>query len=818
MINLFAVPSTDQSIYYLGQIFGFVGNVLPVSSAPMILGVMFKTFNTMVLSVAALIVLYVTIVGIMKTAQEGEFLGKNWNSLWVPIRMVIGIASLVPSPSGYCAIQIVVMWIIVQGIGAADVLWRTVLVYSDVAGSPVAQVGVPGVGISPQMRLLFQSLTCQETAHLNSSYPDTGVGSYYCSGRSSAFCNSSASQYRNISGDQSMSVGAQPKVMAGFSPSDYTKIYKIGPEGKCGALAYCDAQLACTYPVGPGQQNTSARKILCDACNAQKDTLQQSVDTLSKIAAQFASADLSFRLWAANKAEAPEGVLAYCRAKGISEDGCCIRPLTLTPFSPNAQELQKCQISAGTFPQNGDTAADLNNTTVTNLLWPYLIKPNLGESSNFINVVANNYVSTISAVLMEALGNQSTVIQSDILREASESGWIFAGAYYYQLAQSNDKLRGNTLPVLAVQAGSGLGSGYRSNYTAASYLASATVAGRTDAFSSSMPPELSSLSQLSDQANSSAQWLMNGLMGMMGSEGAGQRQTNPLASLQSIGSTILVVAQVLFGIMMIVILPLALIGNITPSVLGTFITNPIGPTLTTLVVILAPLIMLVMGALFIFGATLAIYVPLIPYMVYVMGVIAWFILVIEAMIAAPIVALGILSPSGHHEILGKSEQALLLLFGIFLRPSLMVFGLMAAMLLAIVVVTMINASFAGVTASIYQNPGLLEAILFLCAYVGIVIAALNKCFSLIHVIPDQVLRWIGHAGGREGGEGVSEMLGGAKGGVTSGAGVAKSGVGASQEGAKAGGEMAKGIRGAQKKAKQPGGPSIESTKPKKGEE
>src|SRR3990167_6962510 len=142
MISLFAPSVNDQSLVYLYSIFGSMNGVIPApggaaSSSTMVtlLGTMFKTFNSVVLAVGALIVVYITVVGIMNTAHEGKFMGKDWNNLWIPIRVVMGIASLVPTGSGYCGLQIVMMWVIVQGIGAADTLWGTALSYVNTMGS-----------------------------------------------------------------------------------------------------------------------------------------------------------------------------------------------------------------------------------------------------------------------------------------------------------------------------------------------------------------------------------------------------------------------------------------------------------------------------------------------------------------------------------------------------------------------------------------------------------------------------------------------------------------------------------------------------------
>src|SRR3990167_1726185 len=156
MINFFQIAPQDQSLYYLGTIFGLVGDLLPVQQAPLLLSIMFKFINTVALSIGAALVIYVTVVGLLKTAAEGEFLGRQWNSLWVPIRTVLGIAALFPTATGYSAIQVIIMWIVLQGIGAADTLWNTVLNYKAVVGNPTATVMIPAPTISDTMQNLFK--------------------------------------------------------------------------------------------------------------------------------------------------------------------------------------------------------------------------------------------------------------------------------------------------------------------------------------------------------------------------------------------------------------------------------------------------------------------------------------------------------------------------------------------------------------------------------------------------------------------------------------------------------------------------------------
>ena len=70
------------------------------------------------------------------------------------------------------------------------------------------------------------------------------------------------------------------------------------------------------------------------------------------------------------------------------------------------------------------------------------------------------------------------------------------------------------------------------------------------------------------------------------------------------------------------------------------------------------------------GVTLGLYLPMVPYIVYTFTALAWFILVIEAMAAAPVVALGLVSPAS--DTLGKAAQSVTIIASVFcpdLSPS-----------------------------------------------------------------------------------------------------------------------------------------------------
>lgn len=84
----------------------------------------FSVFNSGLLVVASLIVSYVAVMGVTNTANEGEAMGRNWSSLWTPVRIVSGGSVLLPTTSGYSFIQLIVMMFALWGVGFANTLFK----------------------------------------------------------------------------------------------------------------------------------------------------------------------------------------------------------------------------------------------------------------------------------------------------------------------------------------------------------------------------------------------------------------------------------------------------------------------------------------------------------------------------------------------------------------------------------------------------------------------------------------------------------------------------------------------------------------------
>lgn len=155
------------------------------------------------------------------------------------------------------------------------------------------------------------------------------------------------------------------------------------------------------------------------------------------------------------------------------------------------------------------------------------------------------------------------------------------------------------------------------------------------------------------------------------------------------------------------------------------------------------------------GVTLSAYVPFIPGLMFLFSVLAWLFAVIEAMIASPIILLGFTHPEGQ-DMLGKAEQALMLMLGVFLRPMLTVFGFLMSIILSYVAMKIFNTLFSlsllifmrsvfttAPTMTKYSLPLAFISSGIVVLYSYAILVLLELCYSTIYVVPDQVLKWIG---------------------------------------------------------------------------
>lgn len=145
---------------------------------------------------------------------------------------------------------------------------------------------------------------------------------------------------------------------------------------------------------------------------------------------------------------------------------------------------------------------------------------------------------------------------------------------------------------------------------------------------------------------------------------------------------------------------------------------------------------------------LAYILPNLPFLLWVGIIIGWTIMVVEAIIAAPLWAVMHLHPNGD-DLTGRGGNGYMLVLGLLLRPILIVFGLISAIILSGLFGQLINRVFFDIFSNNVASSALgFFAMLFgLAVYTALMFTVIKQTFNLMYIIPDQLLRWIG--GGQE---------------------------------------------------------------------
>ena len=187
------------------------------------------------------------------------------------------------------------------------------------------------------------------------------------------------------------------------------------------------------------------------------------------------------------------------------------------------------------------------------------------------------------------------------------------------------------------------------------------------------------------------------------------------------------------------------------------------PYITSVMMIL-PLITIFMNLSIAAGAMLALYVPLYPMMIFLFCVLSWFMAVVEAMVAGPLIAIGLTHPKGHSEILSKAEQAMMLLLSVFLRPVLIIISLFVACGICYVGIRVAMTGFAVALSTVIDggnaSAGIIDTVdsaadnhyplthivtypALIALMVILILKVMEQSFSIMSTLPNQILMWIG---------------------------------------------------------------------------
>lgn len=868
----FAPPPSDNSVMFLAQIFGIVDGVIS-GTGSQIFGKMMGIFNAAVLALGSIVLMYTLFIGTLNTAHEGEFLGKKWSSIWLPVRCTAGMALLIPKATGYCVMQIFIMWIVVQGIGAADKIWNSALNYlnaggkisqmqltSDrLSGAKFSKVDPSFVGASTIltgqvcMYGIQRSLENLREKYLNMAQNDLGP----CARPNAAwkiFCDNPIPDFMSTVNPLRYQLDADEKSydlpMPNFNSNTDIALY-THLNGICGNIHW-------NHFNNTGITDEQFERL--NFSSDQKNTYQNS------------------------------------RAIAIAEMYNTLRSIAIAMVEndPNLSEKERVENPASMdanlqfgVPTDEKAIPCNNYSSDKNCYFWQNAQDNRNSSVLFSGQELLNAVATYDGLMMPILNLSTELADSDkayrlrhFISQSKADGWMFAGSYFFNLVnlsgspQLQQKFKdeqsgldqSQMFDLPSCQKGGQYLPGdfcwffsQEVNFRHVEVLIQTLIrgAGNENALLSCQeslsfsPPNLYHPSDgyIQPKGRFSSSACASTVFGFIGNSyfinTPGQSDMKPMTlpdiplifsaprpnakkpvsgkcnNLVDMGSLSLClsssVGQVLSNLMsfitdtvfgmlslvfsMLLVVPIKL--TIWPQmqhaiyILSHVSMNPIvdlanmgaefiqntiyayigmvaiaglaafpmmGSVILVMITFFMPLYAAWLSFFLSIGFTTCYYIPMLPYIIFTFGVIAWFFAVIESMVAAPIFALGVTTPEGEG-LLGKGEHGLMLIINVFLRPSMMIIGFISSIGLSYVSIWVMNRGFDVASGFLKINASegriastsdiygirwgdfpfaqLLGCMFYIVIYVSLYTTIIQKAFTLIFILPDKILRWIG---------------------------------------------------------------------------
>lgn len=344
-------------------------------------------------------------------------------------------------------------------------------------------------------------------------------------------------------------------------------------------------------------------------------------------------------------------------------------------------------------------------------------------------------------------------------------GWTSAGAYYVEIA----RLNGQTLSLLSatptVQPPTfrGLGGGLGRDLAP---LISATLtfqqtlksftdttdgqspaSGNAELFSGATPGQngASTIDQVVRSLNLNEKLLAT-VVGVM-SPTTGSGWIDPFAALINLGQTLVLVSLSALGLAAVLSSTTASAGAMAWNVLTLNFTGAAATASGYMVMqFLGTPIFYGLMAILLPGLMISYILPMIPFAMWIAGVMGWIILVIEAVIAVPLWMFAHLTFQGDG-LHGRGVEGYGLLFNVLFRPVLMLIGLLVGYLVFSAASWLLTQGFVIAAGFALSNgwfvTNLLGLVVLLIMFVLMEVTFALVSFRLISLVPYHVIKMIG---------------------------------------------------------------------------
>lgn len=379
----------------------------------------------------------------------------------------------------------------------------------------------------------------------------------------------------------------------------------------------------------------------------------------------------------------------------------------------------------------------------------------LSDPETTIQNAAAAYETTVNNALNQL--NYKDSLQSQLTTQLKTYGWISLGAWYNTFATANSKTNevANAAPVTSAtslhgETGTGdlyhqVFTAYRSQVQNSTYtapLGSQTAKDDGAALNATDPDAVFVSfykSPMQKITSSIATW-------KVGTEASFSEQVNPLIKMQTIGDYTLGATETALAAYTLTLAAASTADNsVLGKIGGLLFVNP-GAVVKDVLTELSPPFYFVMLLLFAVGFSLAVFLPAVPFLYWMVGVFNWLVSVMVGCAAGPMWSATHL---GAEEDKGsRSAYGYIFLIDMMLRPSLMVLGFFFASVAVMAGGTLLNMLFGAALANANADSiiGLVKMIGWLLIYARIATFGVTRVFGLQATLADYVITFLGGAG------------------------------------------------------------------------
>lgn len=708
------------------QIFGgFVFGTDELASEVGLVAYVLGFTNILALFLGIIIVFYTFVAGAVNTAQSGEVLGKNWSTVWLPVRTAAGFALIMPVPGVgggvFSAAQMIIISILIMGSNAASFLW-SYTADKMIAGAPLVQPVNLEIPLAVP-RDILKSLICA-SGYVRYHYDDDPGDS---DSRLVVKAFSADGNDMVVSASISGAVAKLPSgsYLAGLSSSRVQAI-EFAPGGQCGELTipWADLDLFDDSDLGAGRDSGALHLSVVRTSNGYKELateaatqkgqslLFQFIQDVSPIAQRIV--DLADEL--------PDAI-----EESDSED-----PIYQEYLKMRADFMAKAQSLRSNFTREIHLATSGN---------PQVAKGYKEDMTKGGWAGAGRWaleISTFSGLTYRIVTAFSGVIESG---QPSLCSWLCLGS----LQKLNDVI--NIPMVGSSSSGGDLSALEKMDGLCTDGQVCTVVPPTATTISSEIAKYILNTISASDADDSSPATNTSGMV-------------DPFQSVTIIGHRLNNTAALALGVSRASRLAEGLIEGEIRSLnaartVGDFFTGGLPTKLLVFIqrvlTEIASLLLMVGASMFGLGFALGYLLPFLPLLTWVTQVTGYLVTAIEAVVAAPLSVILMVTPEGEGIAGTRLERAMNLLAAATLKPSLMVVGLVASVAVA-------NVGFAIFNLLFWDTVGLLLRLSIFNLFAVLVIYTLGAyqltkvAVSIMYTLSDNILDWFSSGSGRSFGE------------------------------------------------------------------